>query len=145
MHVLHYILNTLNSIPSDAWGYVISVLVSAVATSPVVQIIKKWFSIDGEKKMLALTIVGSMLASAIVYLQGVPQFAPYFVLIQGWLVFATTQPVYYLFVKPLSKKLEIYFAGQIARYATVAEAKNAAVPAGGIGQAAPAGAEDFSR
>jgi hypothetical protein len=146
MHdILQHILNTLNNIPSDIWGYLITIIVSAVPTSWFIQLYKKWRGIkDHEKYMLLLTIAGSMVASALAYLHSTPEFAPWFVLVQGWLVFATTQPVYYLFVKPLTKKLGSYFSVQIAKYATVAEAKSAAVPAGGL-VTSPAQVEDFAR
>ena len=143
--ILNYILNALNSIPGDVWGYIITLIVAALPTSGIVMAIKKWFSVDGEKKMLTITIIGSMAASAVAYLQSTPEFAPWFVILQGWLVFATTQPVYYLFIKPLTKKLEVYWATQIAKYATTAEAKNAAVPAGGLNVPTPAADVDFSR
>lgn len=142
---MQYILNILNSIPGDAWSVIIDVLVSAVIVSPLALGVKKWLSVDNEKKMLILVVVGSMLASAGAYLQSVPKFAPWFVLVQGWLVFATTQPVYFLFVKPLSKRLGVWFTEQIAKVALANEAKAAAVPAEGLPlTSTPSPVEDFS-
>ena len=143
--VLHTILNFLNNVPSNVWGYIITIVVAAVPTSWFVQLYKKWRGVkDREKFMVFVTIAGSMLASALAYLHSTPEFAPWFIAVQGWLVFATTQPVYYLFVKPLWGKLSVYFAGKIAEYATTVEAKNAAVPAGGL-PVTTAPVEDFSR
>lgn len=153
MEILHFfqhfpamLLAALNSIPSDAWGVTIETVVSAVIVSPIMMAVKKWWDIDNEKKMLLLVIAGSLLAGAADYLHGIPEFAPWFAIVQGWLVFATTQPVYRFFVKPLFARLGSAIAAQLAKVATVSEAKAATVPPQGlpISAATPPPADDFS-
>lgn len=145
MELLQAGLSFLNTIPSEAWNILAEVIVGALAVSPVMLAIKKWLSIDGEKKMMFLVIFGSMLASAGLYLRGIPQFAPWFVAVQGTLVFAFSQPVYYLFVKPLYRKLGASLTVQINKAKDLNEAKTAAVPAGGLPvPTTPQVIEDFS-
>lgn len=122
------ILTFLNSVPSDAWGLVIETVVSAFVVSPLALGIKKWLSVDSEHKMLGLVILGSLVAGLLDYLHGVTLFAPYFALVQGWLVFATTQPVYKWLIRPLAAKI----AGTIVSAKQLADVKSAEVPAGGI-------------
>ena len=126
------VLHTLNSISPDAWSGIIQVVLSSLVVSPVMIGIKKWFSIDGEKKMLFLVMLGSMATAAIAYLLTVPKFAPWIIVITGWLTFATTQPVYLYFVKPLSKSLGEWFTAKVTEAAAINEAKAAAVPATGL-------------
>ncbi len=129
---LKQVLDILNDVPAEVWSVVIETVVGALIVSPVMLGIKKWFSIDGEKKMVVFVMIGSMLAAVAAYMLTVPEFAPWLILVQGWLVFATTQPVYYLFIKPLVRKLGAWFTDQIAKAAAISEAKAAAVPATGL-------------
>lgn len=138
------ILNTLNSISPEVWSVIVQSVVSALIVSPLFVAVKKWFSVDGEKKMLFLVMLGSFAAAAVAYLVTVPSFAPWIILAQGWLVFATTQPVYLYFVKPATKSLGTWFSTKLTEAAAINEAKNAAVPATGLPISVPAAAEDFS-
>lgn len=139
------ILHALNSISPDAWGVVVTTVVSALITSPVVQGLKRWFQVDSEKKILFLVMIGSMGAAAVAYLLTVPQFAPWIILVEGWLVFATTQPLYIYFFKPVFKNLGGWFTGKLAEAAAINEAKSAAVPATGLPVSSiPSSTEDFS-
>lgn len=130
--ILNAVLNFFNSIPAEAWGMLAEVIVAAFAVSPVMVAVKKWFSVDSEKKMMGLVILGSMFASVGLYLRSIPEFSPWFVAVQGMLVFACTQPVYYLFIKPLFRKLGATFTIQIQRAKNFNEARSAIVPAGGL-------------
>lgn len=125
-------LDFVNSLPPEVWPIVTEIIVSALVVSPVMLGIKKWFSIDGEKKMVIFVMIGSMIASIVAYMLTVPEFAPWLILVQGWLVFATTQPVYYLFIKPLFRRIGTWFTDQITKAAAISEAKAAAVPADGL-------------
>jgi hypothetical protein len=131
--MLQEILNTLNSVPKETWATIAQVVGSAFIVSPVALAIKKWFSVDGEKKMTALVILFSMVASAVVYLQDVPQFAPWFVAVQGLLVYATSQPVYFFFIKPLFARIGVSFSTQVAKAVAYRdEVQSAEVPAQGL-------------
>ena len=132
MEILRQIQQILNDVPAEAWGELVNIVVSAFIVSPVALAIKKWFSVDGEKKMVALVMAGSVLAAAGAYLMSVPEFAPYIILITGGLTFATTQPVYYFFVKPVFTRISAWFAAEVAKAATQTEAQAAAVPAEGL-------------
>lgn len=139
-----HILHTLNSIPPATWAIALPIIVQAVITSPVMLAVKKWFSVDSEKKMLFLVMLASMGAAAVTYLVTVPSFAPWFILVSGWLTFATTQPLYLYAVKPLSKTIGEWFAGKISEAAAINEAKGAAVPATGLPiSSTPPSTEDF--
>lgn len=125
-------LHTLNSIPEAAWNVIIQSVASAVVVSPLFLGVKKWFSIDSPKKMVFLVMLGSMAAAAIAYLVTVPQFAPWFILVTGWLTFATTQPVYHYFAKPFFTWLGAWITGKVNDAKAINEAKSAAVPATGL-------------
>lgn len=127
-----HILHTLNSIPTAAWAVILPTVVQAVITSPLMVAVKKWFSVDSERKMLFLVMLGSMATAAVGYLVTVPRFAPWFILVSGWLTFATTQPVYLYAVKPLSRIVGEWFSGKIAEATAINEAKAAAVPSSGL-------------
>ena len=62
----------------------------------------------------------------------VPEFAPWIILVQGWLTLATAQPVYYFFVKPLFRRLGAWFTDQITKATQISEAKAAQVPPEGL-------------
>jgi hypothetical protein len=126
------ILDTLNQVPADVWGYVIQIIVSAVIVSPVALALKKWWKINGEIVMMGIVILGSVLSAVLIYLQSDPRFAPWIVAVQGGLTFATTQPVYYLAVKPLYRQLSAWFTSQVAEAVELNEVKSAAVPATGL-------------
>lgn len=139
------LLALLNSIPSDSWGIVAEVVVAAVTTSSLMVGVKKWLQVNGDKLMLTLTIFGSLLAGTAAYLHSDPTFGPWFALVQGWLIFATTQPVYRFFVKGVCRRLGNWFAEQVAKATALSEAKAAAVPPGGLPLAvSPSGTDDFS-
>ena len=150
MEILHSILQTLNSVPSDAWSIFVEVLIGALTVSPLAQAIKKWFNGNGDKKlgekrMLAIVMIGSVLASAIAYVVTVPEFAPWIITIQSALTFAATQPVYVYLVKPLSKQLGVWFTEQVAKASAITEAKAAKVPMSGLPLTSAAiPIEDFS-
>lgn len=126
------ILETLNSVPAEIWSTLIEIIVSAVIVSPVALAIKKWFSIDGEKKMVFIVTIGSFAAATATYMLTVPEFAPWIILVQGWLTLATTQPVYYFFIKPLFRRIGAWFTDQIAKATQISEAKAAQVPPEGL-------------
>lgn len=128
----NHILHQLNSISPAAWAIILPTVLQAIITSPIMLGVKKWFSVDGEKKMLFFVMLGSMGAALVGYLITVPRFAPWFILVSGWLTFATTQPVYLYAVKPLARIIGSWFSGKIAEATAINEAKNAAVPATGL-------------
>lgn len=136
MEILQHVLNVLNQVPSEAWDMIIQIVVSAVVISPVALGIKKWLEVNSEKLMIAGVMLASLAAPALLYLKDVPQFAAWIVLVQGGLVFATTQPVYYFFIKPLFRKLGVWFGGQVAKAAEVKafqdDLKSALEPVGGL-------------
>lgn len=126
------ILDALNQVPAEAWTAAVQIVLSAVIVSPLALGLKKWWKIEGEKVMLGLVILGSLLATVVAYLQSDPQFAPWIVLVQGGLTFATTQPIYYLFIKPLFLTLGSWFASQVEQAAQLNDVKSATVPVDGL-------------
>ncbi len=108
------ILNTLNEVPPEAWTIIVEVVVGALVVSPALVGLKKWWDINSAKVMTFWTIVASLLAGAGAYLHNDPRYAPWFILVQGWLILATTQPVYRYAVKPLFTRLGIWFASKLA-------------------------------
>jgi hypothetical protein len=145
MEVIQRFLDLLNSIPAEAWSVIMQTVVAAAIVSPVGLAIKKWLSIDSEKKMLTLIMLSSLLAGALQYLHSVPQFAPWFAIVQGWLIFATTQPVYRFAVKPLAVRLGVWWNEQLIKATATNEAKAATVPPQGLPvKSTPQPFEDFS-
>lgn len=136
MNILQSILDTLNSISPEAWNLIIDTFVGAIIVSPLAVGIKKWLNIEDpkrrEKIMTIVVIVGSLGVATIMYLQNVPTFAPWFVAVQGMLVYATSQPVYYFGIKPLFARLGTWIAGEIAKATAINEAKGAAIPETGL-------------
>lgn len=140
------ILHTLNSIPADVWSVVVQSAVSALVVSPVFVWVKKRFfddEVERERLMLFLVMAGSFVAAAVAYLITVPTFAPWIILVQGWITFGTTQPVYFYAVKPFIRNVGTWFTGKIAEATAINEAKNAAVPATGLPILSDKQIEDF--
>lgn len=131
-NIFHDALQALNNVPASAWDIVIQTIISAVTVSPIALGIKKWFSIESEKKMMLIVMVGSFITGASAYLLTVPEFAPWIIIVQSWLIYATTQPVYFLFIKPIFKRLGVWFTDQVSKATMVHEAKAAAVPPEGL-------------
>lgn len=127
--VLQSILDAINSVPSYAWEVLIESVVLGVITSGAFVGVKKWFSIDSEKKMICLVLFGSMFLGALAYLQSVPYFAPWFAVVQGALIFTVSQPAYRLLIKPIFARIgaEIQKAVLLNE-----EIKSAKLPAGGL-------------
>lgn len=136
MEFIQQILDFLNNVPSEVWTNLSEILFAAIIVSPGALAVKKWLKIDDpkrrEKIMTVVVIAGSLLASMLLYLQSMPQFAPWFVLVQGWLIYATTQPVYYLFIKPLATRIGAWFTEKMVLMSAKSEAKEAAVPPEGM-------------
>lgn len=128
-NILQTILDTLNSIPAVAWEVAIESVVGAVITSGAFVGIKKWFSISSEKKMVVLVMLGSIFMGGLAYLRGVPNFAPWFAFVEGIFIFAASQPVFFLFVKPTVRKI-VSEVEKAVRFNS--ELKSAVEPAGGL-------------
>lgn len=126
------ILDILNTVPGEVWSLIVEILFSAIIVSPVALGLKKFWKVNSEKIMLFLVIAGSFAAATFTYLQGSAEFAPWVIAVEGWLVFATTQPVYFLFIKPLTRRVGSWFAAQVAEATLLNEAKTAAVPEQGL-------------
>lgn len=132
MQILNQILTALNSVPAEVWGQVVEIVISAVIVSPAALALKKWWKVNSEKVMVFMVMLGSVAAAVIAYLQTQPEFQPYFIAVQGALVFATTQPVYYFFVKPVWIRLTMWFQSQVQKAAELNDTKSAQVPEGGL-------------
>lgn len=133
---LHAILNSLNSfatsIPQSVWDLLIQSAVGAITVSPIALGIKKWFSIDSDRKMLLIVTLGSFVAAAGAYLLTVPKFQAWIILLQGFAVLGMSQPAYYIIVKPAFGKLAAWFTSQVLKAAAKQEATAARVPATGL-------------
>lgn len=145
-----WLASVISSVPSEAWGTIGDVMYGALIVSPAALAVKKWLNIEDAKRrervMTFVVIAGSMLASVLFYLKGVPEFAPWFVLVQGWLTYATTQPVYFLFVKPLAARIGVWFTTKLEAMSVVTEARGAAVPPEGLPvTSTPPPIDDFSQ
>jgi len=132
MQILKTVLDFLNQIPPDAWGALVQVVVSAIIVSPLALALKKWWKVNSEKIMLLIVSFGSVASAIVVYLMGNPDYAPWVISVTGAVTFATTQPVYYLFVKPIAIRVGTWFATQVSEAAKLNEAKSAELPASGL-------------
>ena len=133
MDFLHQILTQLNSIPRETWTLLIDAIITtvlpALAVSPIALALKKWWKINSDRLMVIIVAAGSVLSTLVVFALDSPDFP---LPIQAWLTFATTQPVYYFFVKPLYLRISAWVALQIAEAAKLNEAKSAEVPVTGL-------------
>lgn len=129
MDILQNILNTLNGVPSEVWTVVIETIVGALVASPLVLGIKKWLSINSDKVMLLTTILMSMVAAGAAFAINDPVFSAWLIPVQGWLIFATTQPIYFYLVKPLIQRIQAVIAESIT---FDHEVKSAAIPPTGL-------------
>lgn len=123
------ILTALNGVDPAVWGLVIETIVAALFASPVVLAIKKWLHLHSDKVMISVAILTSLFTAAGAYVVNDPTFSAWLVPVHGWLIFATTQPVYRFLVKPLIAKVQAKIAEAIAFNN---EVKSAAVPATGL-------------
>lgn len=104
-------------------------VIASGVLSPVVLLVKKWLHLQSEKVMMTLVLVLSMLGSAVTYILSATSNDPTIIAVQGFIVAAMSQPVYYLIVKPFS----LWFSGELAKArAFDAEVKSAAIPATGL-------------
>jgi hypothetical protein len=122
----------LNQIPADTWSQIIQIVLSAVIVSPAALGLKKLWKIEEEKIMLGVVILGSFVPAVILYLQSNAQLAPSIVAVQAGLIFASTQPIYLYFLKPLTRALGAWFSDQLTQAAALNDVKTAAVPETGL-------------
>lgn len=128
---LNNILNVLNSVPAEVWTVVAETVIAALIASPLVVGLKKWFNVHSDKVALILAIGASMFTGVAAYAVNDPVFSAWLIPVHGWLIFATTQPVYRFLMKPIIRKIQAIIAEAVAFNA---EVKSAAVPAGGLPQ-----------
>lgn len=132
MQQIQQILVALNEVPAEAWTTAVEVVVSALIVSPVALGLKKWWKIEGDKVMVGLVMLASLLAAVVLYLQSDPRFSPWVVAVQGALTFAATQPWYHFFVKPVAIRTATWFTSQVEQAAQLNDVKSATVPASGL-------------
>lgn len=127
------ILNFLNGVPAEFWtqliDFIMLIVLPAIAVSPVALAFKKWWKIHSEKIMVFLVGLGSLLATIVTFALSSPDFP---LPVAAGLTFATTQPVYYFFIKPLYLRINKWFTVQVAEAAKLNETKSAEVPATGL-------------
>jgi hypothetical protein len=151
MEILRQLLQTANDIPKEVYQMGTDALIGAISVSSLGlgiqrQVKKAWDNPKTrEKIMVAFVMVGSLISAGIAYLLTVPEFAPWIILVTGAVTFATTQPVYYFFLKPLATRTAAWMTGQVAKASAINEAKAAAVPAEGLPiGGAPKTLDDFT-
>lgn len=129
-------LGLLNAVPQGIYELVITSVIGAIAVSPVALAIKKWFTTElntiSEKKMILIVAFGSFLSAAVTYVVASPTFAPWIIAVQGFVTLGMTQPVFFLFVKPLSIRLGAWFTSQVNAAVLKNEARAALIPENGI-------------
>ena len=130
--IIPTINNALVSVPNEYWNMFVEIVFTALITSSALTGLKRWWDLHNEKIMITLTICGTMLAGAVTYLAGVQPFSKWAALLQGVLVFAASQPIYFLVLKPLFKKIGAWWTSQLTKVALNQEAKSAVVPDGGL-------------
>lgn len=132
METLKSLANILNQVPAETWSLAAQSIISAFAISPIALGFKKWWKVNSEKIMLLIVIIGSIVTPVIIYLLQSPHYSAYIVPVIAMATFASTQPVYIYFVKPLYLRGAAWFATQVAEAAKLNEAKSAEVPASGL-------------
>lgn len=123
------ILDNLNSVPSEVWLVVAETIIAALVASPLVVGIKKWLKINSDKVMLVTAILTSIGTAAAAYAINDPAFSAWLIPVHGWLIFATTQPVYRFLVKPIINKIQSIITEAVAFNN---EVKSATVPPDGL-------------
>jgi hypothetical protein len=123
---MEQVLSTLNTISQAIpWDLVMA----SGILSPAVLLVKKWLHLQSEKVMMTLVLVLSMIGSAVTYILSTNSADPSIIAVQGLMVAAMSQPVFFLVVKPFS----VWFGGELAKArAFDAEVKSAAIPASGL-------------
>lgn len=101
----NWLLATVNGVPPEAWTVLVETIVAALLASPLVAGIKKWFQVHSDKVMLFVTILASIGGAVAAYLVNDPTFTAWWVPVHGWLIFATTQPVYRYLIKPIGNRI----------------------------------------
>ena len=113
MEILNWILGAFNSVPEEAWLIVVETVVAALIASPLVVGIKKWLHLNSDKVVLSTTILVSMFGAIGAYLVNDPTFSAVWLPVHGWLIFATTQPVYRFLILPIIRKVQATIAEAI--------------------------------
>lgn len=121
----HQLLHFLNAVPGGAW----SAILASPFLSGALQGVKHWLSIQNEKLMLGVVTVICFLAGVAYYLHQAYPTNPMIVGAYTAILGFTTQPFYYLFIKPLYKK-----ATDKTALAAIGEQDlhTAAIPPGGV-------------
>ena len=144
MEILTIILNGLNfaakNVPWDA--ILASGILSPLLLIPK-RVVKKYF-IHQEQVMIIVVGLAGLLVAAGNYLLHVPNQNPGIIAIQGAVLAFMTQPIYFIVVKPLCRKISAIIAVEIAKAAAKDEVHSAAVPPEGLPITAPKVIEDFS-
>ncbi len=123
---MEQVISILNTIATNIpWDLVIA----SGILSPLLVIIKKWMHIQSEKVMMSLVLLFGVLGAAATYLLTVETADPSIIAVQGLMIAAMSQPIFFILVKPAATWLSVEFAK--AR-AWDAEVKSAAVPSGGL-------------
>lgn len=119
------VLHFLNAVPGGAWAAILS----SPFLSGALQGIKHWLSVQNEKLMLGIVTVICFLAGVAYYLHQTYPSNPMIVGAYTAILGFTTQPFYYLFIKPFYKK-----ATDKTALAAIGEQDlhSAVIPAGGI-------------
>lgn len=136
----HTVLSFFNSIPADIWSAAGQLLLSGIITSPLWLGLRKWLQLEIRKHAKLLNfLVGaftSFIAAATIYIVSNDSYAPYLLAAAAPITFFISQPVYLLAVKPIARRVSIWFAGQVAQAAALNveqdAQKSAAVPASGL-------------
>jgi len=144
MEILTTILSILNYLARHVpWDAILASGILAPLLLIPKRIVKKNF-IHNQQVMIIVVGIAGLLVAAGNYLMNTPTSNPSIIAIQGAAIAFMTQPIYFIVVKPLVRKISAIIAVEIAKASVASEAQSAAVPAGGLPITRPQVIEDFS-
>lgn len=130
-----------NQVPQSVYELVITSAIGAITVSPVALGVKKWFTNEtrqiSEQWMILIVALFSFVSAIVAYLVTTPTFAPWIIAIEGFITLGMTQPVYFLFIRPLFIRLGAWFTDQIAKATLRSEARAALLPETGLPAPSP--------
>lgn len=129
LHLSHQVLDMLNYLATHVpWDAVLaSGVLSGLLVGPK-KLVEKWFK-HNEQIMILVVGAAGLLVAGVNYLIHTPTQNPTIIAAQGLILAFMTQPFYFIVIKPVSRRLGVWFSAQLANASLLNDARSVLQPA----------------